>query len=417
MPPSEQVHTESETDENEWEVTAVLKHRYVKSNLEYKVRWKGYGPSDDSWISASDANAPALIDVYWTANPPDLRVKVTLNKRLQSTSGQSNGKIHASSPKRGRGRPLKQRPAPKTEARISGEALGGDGKVIETLEKETEIRHGTSIRSDSISPSGSGSGSRSGGKAKDRSTGSPDRSERVNVDIGTSLRPQYERKRASIYGLGSSNATASTSSSKISLAFAPPPAKLHTSASGEQKKKRGRPSNAELAARARLSDQPPRISATTAVRLGEECEEDGRTQKKSKKSYADDRNHSQSKSKGKMRDWLDSQDGRQDASGDLQDRAASEVTSGTTYKLDVQSSLDQGIETGSISTTLPSAARHPSRSLSATSADGLQVEPNETKFASIKKWENLIRSIDTLSKVDGVIVILAEWYAHVLAIS
>jgi hypothetical protein len=54
-------------EEPHYEVLGILDHRQGsnKREYEYQVRWKGYGPKDDSWIAAHDFDGRELIKRYW----------------------------------------------------------------------------------------------------------------------------------------------------------------------------------------------------------------------------------------------------------------------------------------------------------------------------------------------------------------
>ena len=52
-------------DDEEFEIQMVLDHRLVSGKLQYKVRWAGFGPQDDSWVAATDlSEADDLIHTY-----------------------------------------------------------------------------------------------------------------------------------------------------------------------------------------------------------------------------------------------------------------------------------------------------------------------------------------------------------------
>ena len=53
-------------DNDEYEVEAIINHKGIPGNYTYKVKWKGYPESDNSWVNASDINAPRLVHDYWT---------------------------------------------------------------------------------------------------------------------------------------------------------------------------------------------------------------------------------------------------------------------------------------------------------------------------------------------------------------
>jgi hypothetical protein len=48
--------------EEEYEVEKILNSRKVGRQLQYLIRWKGYGPEEDTWQPKADvANAPELV--------------------------------------------------------------------------------------------------------------------------------------------------------------------------------------------------------------------------------------------------------------------------------------------------------------------------------------------------------------------
>ncbi|KAJ7933727.1 hypothetical protein B0H13DRAFT_2306559 [Mycena leptocephala] len=59
------VQTKNAEQEPEYEVDAILDAKVENNNVEYLVKWAEYGPGDNSWVLASDAeNAPSLIKDY-----------------------------------------------------------------------------------------------------------------------------------------------------------------------------------------------------------------------------------------------------------------------------------------------------------------------------------------------------------------
>ena len=59
-------------DEPEWEVEEILDSRRFGrwKKLQYFVRWKGYGPQDDSWERAEDlVNAPNAVAEFYAKYP------------------------------------------------------------------------------------------------------------------------------------------------------------------------------------------------------------------------------------------------------------------------------------------------------------------------------------------------------------
>ena len=52
-------------DGPEYEVERILEHRARRSGVQYLIRWKGYDPSEDSWLPESDLrNAPEVLNAY-----------------------------------------------------------------------------------------------------------------------------------------------------------------------------------------------------------------------------------------------------------------------------------------------------------------------------------------------------------------
>jgi hypothetical protein len=51
-------------EDNQWEVEQLIRKRRSRTGrTEYLVRWTGFGPEDDSWVSASDID-PDLITAF-----------------------------------------------------------------------------------------------------------------------------------------------------------------------------------------------------------------------------------------------------------------------------------------------------------------------------------------------------------------
>uniref|UniRef100_A0A8C5PTG3 Uncharacterized protein n=1 Tax=Leptobrachium leishanense TaxID=445787 RepID=A0A8C5PTG3_9ANUR len=55
--------------EDEYEVQEILDSRFRRRRLEYLVHWTGYGPEEDSWVSAADVHAPDLVEAFHVAHP------------------------------------------------------------------------------------------------------------------------------------------------------------------------------------------------------------------------------------------------------------------------------------------------------------------------------------------------------------
>jgi hypothetical protein len=57
--------------EPEWEVEKIINSRLHGCNkkLQFLVRWKGFPPSEDSWVSEPDLSAPDLIEDFYATHP------------------------------------------------------------------------------------------------------------------------------------------------------------------------------------------------------------------------------------------------------------------------------------------------------------------------------------------------------------
>ena len=72
----------------EWEVEKILNSRYYghHKKLQFLVRWKGFPPSEDSWVPKSDLSTPDLVEEFYathshTARP--LLSKVRQRKKMR----------------------------------------------------------------------------------------------------------------------------------------------------------------------------------------------------------------------------------------------------------------------------------------------------------------------------------------------
>jgi hypothetical protein len=60
---------EDDTGEPEWEVEEVTDSRWSRGQLQYWVRWKGYGPEAEEWVWADDMESPDLIREFYILHP------------------------------------------------------------------------------------------------------------------------------------------------------------------------------------------------------------------------------------------------------------------------------------------------------------------------------------------------------------
>jgi len=50
--------------EEEYEVQEIIKDRLFRRKRQYLVRWKGYAPTEDSWVDEKDLHSPQLLENY-----------------------------------------------------------------------------------------------------------------------------------------------------------------------------------------------------------------------------------------------------------------------------------------------------------------------------------------------------------------
>ena len=71
-----------------YELEKILQSRRTRGNkLQYKVRWEGYGPSEDSWVDKDDLAAPRLIREFHRKNPTAVRAVVYREKEIVARRG------------------------------------------------------------------------------------------------------------------------------------------------------------------------------------------------------------------------------------------------------------------------------------------------------------------------------------------
>lgn len=60
--------------EEEYEVATIKKSQCFRGYVQYLVRWKGYGPEDDTWEPLSNlSKSRAVINDFHRANPDAIR--------------------------------------------------------------------------------------------------------------------------------------------------------------------------------------------------------------------------------------------------------------------------------------------------------------------------------------------------------
>lgn len=57
-----------ETTNDEYEVEKIVEHQNAKSGMIFRVRWKGYGQTDDTWERESNLHCPRILNKYLKSN-------------------------------------------------------------------------------------------------------------------------------------------------------------------------------------------------------------------------------------------------------------------------------------------------------------------------------------------------------------
>ena len=70
---------------NHFVIEKVIDHRNNKGTLDYLVKWKGYGPEDNSWVPVEDFDGLAKIQEYWK------RKNEEKSKRKRVETSQKSG--------------------------------------------------------------------------------------------------------------------------------------------------------------------------------------------------------------------------------------------------------------------------------------------------------------------------------------
>lgn len=60
----ERCKKQSDSEDGEYEVEAILDHRDLKNGRQYLIRWKGFGSSEDSWEKEENLACPKILNKY-----------------------------------------------------------------------------------------------------------------------------------------------------------------------------------------------------------------------------------------------------------------------------------------------------------------------------------------------------------------
>lgn len=95
QPPKQEKHTQ---EEQEWEVESIVD--YNTENKTYRVHWKGFPSSDDTWEPTSSLeNASVALHKYWTSNKSKAAAPVAAGAAENNNSSRSAGAAKAGTPK------------------------------------------------------------------------------------------------------------------------------------------------------------------------------------------------------------------------------------------------------------------------------------------------------------------------------
>ncbi|KAF8903518.1 hypothetical protein CPB84DRAFT_1902908 [Gymnopilus junonius] len=79
-----------EGEEEEYEIEEVLDAKrgfFPDGRMGYFVKWKGYGPEDNSWVDEQDAeNAQELVNEFWKKNPQKKKAITAARKSVDKKS-------------------------------------------------------------------------------------------------------------------------------------------------------------------------------------------------------------------------------------------------------------------------------------------------------------------------------------------
>lgn len=98
----------------EYEVEKIVGHKQEGRQISYRIRWKGWGPKDDTWEPEEDLNCDEMLEKY-----KKFAVSVML--------GTTPSSVSLSSPKK-RGRPAGSKGSPKKNVVTSGKVAKKRGR-------------------------------------------------------------------------------------------------------------------------------------------------------------------------------------------------------------------------------------------------------------------------------------------------
>ena len=106
--PDQDAVMDEEDEEEEYVVEKVMKHKITKKNkVEFYLKWKGFGPEDNTWEPAENLNCPELINAYLTTLPDKDRKKV---RGIVGEGGEDEEEKQTTSPSKPTSQPSAQSP-------------------------------------------------------------------------------------------------------------------------------------------------------------------------------------------------------------------------------------------------------------------------------------------------------------------
>ncbi|KAE8741960.1 hypothetical protein FOCC_FOCC012521 [Frankliniella occidentalis] len=130
VPKNEDSDDEAET----FEVEMILGSRVRHGKQQFKIRWKGYGPADDTWEDEENVDSPELIAAYLRGSPDEDKVKKSPKKNLKIPPRQKGKKRSNTSE-------LKEKPAKKPKPENDDENAEWEvSKIVDYVELKDGTR-------------------------------------------------------------------------------------------------------------------------------------------------------------------------------------------------------------------------------------------------------------------------------------